>query len=98
MACKIEFSKRAMRELQRTINYLVENWPKRITLKFIGKLYNKLQIISEYPQSFPLSHHRRQIRRCVVAKQVSIYYKFSGTEVKIIFFFDNRQSPDKLEP
>jgi len=49
------------------------------------------------PRLFPVIEGRRHIRKCVVTKQISLYYMLTRKEIVIITLFDQRQSPKKLK-
>ncbi len=50
------------------------------------------------PKMYPKTEARQNLRRCVVVKQVSMYYLEIGLDKEIIVvrFYDNRKNPDKL--
>ena len=97
MAYEIKFSKRALREYKNIINYLLEFWSEEVAHKFINKFNNKLEVISKFPFSYPVILNGKQIRKCVLTKHTSLYYKISYKRILIILLFDNRQSSDKLD-
>ncbi|MEO8211306.1 MAG: type II toxin-antitoxin system RelE/ParE family toxin [bacterium] len=97
MAYKIEFSDEALNNLQENLNYLFKEWSDKVAIEFIDKLYFKLELISFQPYSYSKSYSNKQIRKCVVTKQISLIYKIIGKKVIILSLFDTRQSPDKLK-
>jgi len=97
MAYKIKLSDEALSQLENRLDYLVENWFEKIAKEFINKVDTKLSFISELPYSYSASPIRKDIRKCVVTKQVSIFYKILYEQVRIIAIFDTRQSRDKIK-
>lgn len=71
-------------------------WSLKVKTNFIKRLDDYLQIIKQEPESFPESEKVSGLRRCVITKQISIYYEFNDKEIRILSFFDTRQDPDKL--
>ncbi|WP_037320018.1 type II toxin-antitoxin system RelE/ParE family toxin [Salegentibacter sp. Hel_I_6] len=86
----------AEKKLQALLEYLLEEWSLKVKTNFIKRLEDYLQIIKQEPESFPESGKISGLRRCVITKQVSIYYEFNDTEIRILTFFDTRQDPGKL--
>lgn len=54
-----------------------------------------LERIATFPNMFPASGPH-SIRRAVVQKNLSIYYRFQGDQIDILKVWDNRQNPDDL--
>ena len=96
MAYEVILSEKASLEIDKIFQYLLIHWSEKIASEFINKLNSKIKIISKFPYIYPQSSFGKQIRRCVITKQTSCYYKFSERKVKIIFVYDTRQSPEKL--
>ncbi len=45
---------------------------------------------------FPLSE-KENIYKCVIVKQVSLYYRINKNQIELLRFWDNRRNPEKLE-
>lgn len=97
MAFEIEFSDEALNQLQENIDYLIKEWSAKVADEFISKLYSKLELISFLPFIYSPSNSNRKIRKCVVTKQISIFYKITEKKITILALFDTRQSPNKLK-
>lgn len=93
---KIVLSKRAASKLNGILFYLEKEWSAKVKNEFIDKFEHSINIIKEKPNIFPSSIKYPKIRRCVVTKQISVFYKFDNSKVYIITLFDNRQDPNKL--
>jgi len=52
--------------------------------------------IAIFPTMFPASKQRKDVRKAVITKHLSIYYRFNKTTVQLLHFWDSRQSPEKL--
>lgn len=97
MARRIVWSKNATDDLQRIIQYLKREWSNEIAYKFEKKLFLRIDLISKFPKLGKQSDNLPKIRKLVITKQNSMYYKVDDEFVIILNLFDNRQSPDKLE-
>lgn len=94
---EIVWSDEANNNLSRIIDYLETNWTDKELRKFFRKLEKTLQLISQYPQIFPVTHQHKNIHKCVLTKQTSIYYRFQNDKIFLITLFDNRQNPLKFK-
>jgi len=96
MEKKIKISKEAKKNTQRIISYLTNEWSEAVADKFIQRLENKLNYISLFPNSYPSFDKFNNVRKCVLSKQISLYYKIKNEEIEVLTLFDTRQDPDKL--
>ena len=97
MKREIRLSKRAMRKLDGLLVYLEKEWSTKVKHEFVLKLDKSLKQIQELPDSFPASEKVRGLRKCVVTKQTTVFYKYSETTIDVITIFDNRQNPKSLK-
>ncbi len=93
----IRLSRRAMKNLDNLLVYLEEDWSTKVKHDFVQKLDKSLKQIQELPDSFPESDNIRGLRKCVVTKQTTVFYKYSDTTIYVVTIFDNRQNPKSLE-
>ena len=96
MERNIIISKIAERKLEELFDYLVENWSLKVKSDFIKKLDKNISLIKSQPESFAQSEKDPDLRKCVVTKQTTLYFRFDEKQIKILTLFDNRQNPDKL--
>lgn len=93
---KIRLSKRASRKLEKLLIFLEEDWSIKVKKDFLFKLEESLKQIQKLPESFPESDKIPGLRKCVVTRQPTIFYKYSDTTIYIVSLFDNRQNPKSL--
>ncbi|MDP9957243.1 plasmid stabilization system protein ParE [Epilithonimonas hungarica] len=83
----------ALEELAQIVEYLEQEF----TEKEIGSLGNEIErilsIITYNPTIFPFSD-KYKIRKVVIMKFNTLYYRIIDDRVEIISFFSNRQNPD----
>ena len=96
MKREVRLSKRAVKKLDSLLVFLVEKWSIKVKNDFIQKLDKSLDQIQELPESCPESERIRGLRKCVVTKQTTMFYKYSDTTINIVTIFDNRQDPKSL--
>ena len=93
MKREVRLSKRAMKKLDSLLVYLENEWSTKVKHNFILKLDKSLKQIQKLPDSFPESEKIKGLRKCVVTKQTTVFYRYSDTSIDVITIFDNRQNP-----
>ncbi|MDR1897597.1 MAG: type II toxin-antitoxin system RelE/ParE family toxin [Prevotellaceae bacterium] len=96
MAYIIEWTLHAQSELDTVYNYLENNWNSREIIRFSQLLEKKLSLIIKLPFIYPVYERNKAVRRCVISKQISLYYQIIINRIIVLSLFDNRQAPDKL--
>lgn len=96
MQREIVLTEIAQIQLTNTIEYIETTFGERVKNKFISKLERVVNIIQENPNTFPVSKYERGVRKCVLNKQTTIYYKVEVYQITILTVFDNRQDISKL--
>jgi len=94
---EIIWSKRAYKNLAKIIDYLEQNWTEKEIFNFSSELDRCIEIIRKSPETFPKSSKKPSLRKVVVTKHNTLYYKVEGKLIKLIVIFDTRQDPKKLE-
>lgn len=82
-----------MKKLDSLLVYLENEWSTKVKHNFILKFDKSLKQIQKLPDSFPESEKIRDLRKCVVTKQTTVFYRYSDTSIDVITIFDNRQNP-----
>ena len=93
---KLIWSDEALNNLKGIINYLENKWTKREIKKFSQLLDKQLKLIERNPYLFAKTDKSGGLRKSVLSKQTTIYYRVVNYEIRIVTLFDNRQNPDKL--
>jgi plasmid stabilization system protein ParE len=92
----IRWTDNALQELADTIDYLLINFTEKET----GFLANEIEritfLIASNPALFPESGIKKGVRKVVVAKYNTLYYRINNKSVEILSFFSNRQQPGKV--
>lgn len=92
---QIEWSPRATREYLKLIDYLLEEWGEKTAKRFSKRFFNLLHRVLERPEMYPVASKRKIVRRCVVSKHISLYYRMKGDKLQVVALFDTRQNPAK---
>lgn len=96
MKREIRLSNRAIKKLESILVYLEEEWSTKVKHDFIQKLDKSLKQIQKHPYSFPESEKIQGLRKCIVTRQTTVFYKYSNTTIDVVIIFDNRQNPESL--
>jgi plasmid stabilization system protein ParE len=92
----LQWSSLAELDLNKIIDYLLTSWDAGVAEDFLNILEDCLQHIQDNPESYRMIDPIRKVRKCVVTKQNTIYYREVDNVIQIIRLFDTRQDPDKL--
>jgi plasmid stabilization system protein ParE len=95
MALGIKWSKRADKKFDDILDYLLTEWGDRATKSFVKRVYDFLDILSEYPEIGSIEIKEKGIRGFTIIKQVNVFYRIKGETIILLDFFDNRQNPKK---
>ena len=92
---KILWTDNAIKELQKTVEYLEEHWTEKELKNLATNLETTLNIISQNPYIFQASDIKKDVRRAVILSLNTMYYRTYENDVHILSFFSNRQNPKK---
>ena len=95
MALEIIWTKTANKKFDKILEYLSNEWGDNVTTSFVKKVYDFLDILSEFPEIGTIEQKEKGIRGFVIIKQVSVFYIVQKNKIILLNFFDNRQSPKR---
>ena len=97
MALEIQWTTMVDIKLDHLIIYLESEWGENVVKAFMKKLYDFLEILSEFPEIGSMQYPEKKIRGFSLTKQVSIFYKIDGNQIILLDLFDNRSNPKKKD-
>lgn len=97
MLKEVVWSPSAESDFESILDYLVLNWNNKIVNRFINKVDDTIDLILEDPKIFPLINIDLQIRKSVISKHNTIYYRENAEKIEVVRLFDSRQDPNKLK-
>ena len=97
MSLKVIWSPASKEEYADIIGFVEDEFGINAALKLLDKTDAIIDSISIFPTTFPSSPSRKDIRKAVISKYLSVYYRFNNVEVQLLHFWDNRQNPQNLE-
>jgi len=78
------------------LDYLDEHWPSTVSLSFLYTLEASIVLITNHPEQFPEINQNLLIRKCVLTKHNSLYYRVLKDRLEVLRIYDNRQNPRNL--
>ena len=93
----LDWTTRVDIKLDNLIVYLESEWGDSVVHAFMRKLYDFLEILSEFPEIDSVQYPEKRIRGFALTKQVSIFYRIDDNQIVLLDFFDNRSDPKKKD-
>ncbi len=90
---EIRWTTHALLELEETFKQIEELWTEKELHNLSVAIEQKVKLISQNPFLFQASDEGNQVRRAVVSRLNSIYYRINGDQIEIVSFFLNRRNP-----
>lgn len=95
VASTIIWAPRARFTYAQILEYLEEKWTPKEIDAFISRTEEVIDHICKNPLLFPYSKES-DTHKCVVVKQVSLFYRTKADAIELLIFWDNRQDPAKI--
>ncbi|KAA6331647.1 hypothetical protein EZS27_019766 [termite gut metagenome] len=86
----VEWSDPTTEDFDNIVRYLENNWNDKVVGKFIRNIREEILRLAVFPFAFPVTHRKKNVRRCVVSKTNSIYYSVKENIILIFAISDNR--------
>ena len=86
----------ALADYHQNIDFLSKECTDQVALDFIEDVDAVISLIVSRPELFPLTDYRG-IRKAVVRKQITLFYKISHNSIQLIRFWNNYQDPSRLK-
>ena len=96
MTKQIAWSPLAERDFANILEYLSGNWDDKVTNQFIDLTEEVIRQISNNPRQFPMIYKKEKIRKCVLTKHNTLFYRDCKSQVYILRIYDTRQDPETL--
>lgn len=96
MKPSVVWSPRAKEEYETILSYLSKEWGNKVTLHFLNKTDSLINTISRFPSIYPAHNTEKNIRKCVLTKHITLFYRYQNDPIELLSFWDNRQDPHRL--
>ena len=91
----VKYTPRSHKDADTIKGYLLDKFTQREVDNFYGLLTSFEKAVITFPESFPVTVPRKNIRRAVLSKQLSVFYRIRKMRISIIAILDNRMNPTK---
>lgn len=95
MIYDIIWSNQAEITFYKNLDYLKEEWNRKTIIAFINRVEDILKKISLSPKLFPVYRTDESIHKCVVNRQITVYYKITESSIILLSFWNSYQDPKK---
>lgn len=92
----VRVTKIALADLENVLSYLDSNWGLTVMENFLALYEAKVALVAEYPERYPIIHHKSLLRKAVLTRHNMILYRDKNDYIEIISIFDTRQDPGKI--
>ncbi|KOH46212.1 type II toxin-antitoxin system RelE/ParE family toxin [Sunxiuqinia dokdonensis] len=96
MSYPVRYSTRAYTEYEEILEYVFENFGANVAAKIDRYFEEMIDHIAVNPYLYPYSNKKKNLRRCVISSQTTLYYRFNGEYVELASFRGNRMNPETL--
>jgi plasmid stabilization system protein ParE len=97
MPKQVIWSPLAENDFSSILQYLQDNWESKVVSIFIEVTDKLISQIVINPKQFPVIRKSEKIRKCVITKHNTLFYRERKDYIDILRIFDNRQDPKKLK-
>ena len=91
------WSPSARTDIENISEYIKHEWGNNVLSRFLLKVNWIINQIVINPKQYPVINSRLKIRKCVITKQNTLYYRFLNGNIEIVRIYDTRQDPGKLK-
>jgi len=96
MAYSVRYSIRSYQEYDAILDYVADKFGSAVASRVDIYIEEIIDQIAINPQQFPYSDKRKNLRRCVISPQTTLYYRFDGECVELASFRGNRMDPKAM--
>ena len=97
---KVTWSKKALRKLHQTADYIAEEFGAECAGRFIDKAIDAAKHLEQFPklgqEEASLTDAEYEYRRRVVTKQSRFIYRIQKDKVRVVDFWTSKQNPALL--
>lgn len=93
---EVSWTKQAEKDYYDQIDFLLDRWSKETAENFIDQIFEKIEYICNYPQMSLLTNYHH-IRKAVLNKHISIFYRIEKQTIVLLRIWPNRQAPEDLD-
>ena len=85
----------AIQNLEELVAYAAQ-FSAAVRLNLLAAITNKIRLLEQQPEMYPVVVGRAPFRRCVVTATVSLYYTIQADTIEVLTIVDSRRDPGTL--
>ncbi len=97
MSWVVVWAPSAKEEFADLLGYIEAYYGTDAALIVMDKVEETVEIIRLFPNAYPSSRQQPGIRKAVITKQTSLFYRVLETQIQLLHLWDNRQNPERIE-
>lgn len=70
--------------------YLSKQFSEKELKAFIKLLHTFEEAVSIFPKLYPQTKHKSKVRRAVLSRELSAFYRIGKSQIEVMALFDNR--------
>lgn len=88
MVKEIVWTKRSLTKFNSIIKFLNERWGENVTVSFINKSFNIIELLAKQPYLGTLENEKLGIRGFLITKLNRIFYRVTEKQIILLNFFN----------
>ncbi len=96
MSLPVIWAPSAQDEFVELLEFLENQFGLDAALKVLERTGQIIDGIVDFPEIFPTSSERKDLRKAVINKNASLLYRILTDKIEILHVWDNRQNPNTL--
>ncbi|BDX37763.1 hypothetical protein CYCD_11180 [Tenuifilaceae bacterium CYCD] len=97
MPKEVVWSPLAETDLDNVLGYLAKKWSSKVAFMFLSRVESEINQIVKSPKLYPTINKKLRVRKCVINKQNTLFYRESPNRIEILRIYDTRQKPKTLK-
>ena len=97
MPYPVRYSTRSYEEYEEILDYVFNKFGATIAAKVDMHFEKVIDQIAINPNLYPYSDKKKNLRRCVISSQTTLYYRFNGEYIEFASFRGNLMDPSTIE-
>jgi plasmid stabilization system protein ParE len=89
-ALTIQYTLRALENASSIKRYLQQNFSDKEIDVFYSLLNTFSEAVSLFPELYPPANRKMKVRRAVLSRVLSVFYRISGDKIEVLAIIDNR--------
>lgn len=90
------WSPQAKKDYWQNIDYLDAEWSFQVTLNFIEKVEETIQLLTHKNVEF-ISTHYKNVHKVVITKHITLYYKINSNQLELLRFWNTYQDLENFK-